>query len=240
MGTNKSTKQKRFEKYVEKQVKKEQRAQLIEKLSQSTWKSDLMKSSKNLGRTKETKREKLQRAVLEEKLGMARSDPSVRLYVSERDADEVREMADQMAPLPTPDLTALPTLGEVNRRKKKRRNKKNKKIAETDSDADSDNDKDELEGRPAKRPREEDMAEKAEGGPIEVSTAEEKPKAEEKPVVAGSALAKTTTIVRRKRQKKGRLLSKLGLSKKAEESSEEEDNESDAGEEEEEEDSNMV
>ncbi|KAJ2453454.1 putative ATP-dependent RNA helicase DHR1 [Coemansia sp. RSA 2336] len=95
MGTNKSKKQKRFEKFVEKQVKKEERVSLLEKLSTSTWKSSLMRSSKTLGRT-DTRREKLQRALTEEKLGMARSDPSVRLYVSERDPEEVRMLADAM------------------------------------------------------------------------------------------------------------------------------------------------
>ncbi|KAJ2159433.1 putative ATP-dependent RNA helicase DHR1 [Coemansia sp. RSA 552] len=85
MGANKSKKQKRFEKFVEKQVKKEERVALLEKLSTSTWKSSLMRSTKTLGRQTETRREKLRRAALEEKLGMARSDPDVRLYVSERD-----------------------------------------------------------------------------------------------------------------------------------------------------------
>ncbi|KAI9482296.1 putative ATP-dependent RNA helicase DHR1 [Coemansia sp. RSA 989] len=95
MGTNKSKKQKRFEKFVEKQVKKEERVSLLEKLSTSTWKSSLMRSSKTLGRS-DTRREKLQRALTEEKLGLARSDPSVRLYVSERDPEEVRVLADAM------------------------------------------------------------------------------------------------------------------------------------------------
>ncbi|KAJ2810240.1 hypothetical protein H4S07_002778, partial [Coemansia furcata] len=48
---------------------------------------------------------------MEEKLGMTRSDPSVRLYVSERDADEVRRQAEAMA---TP---ATPVAGKKRRRK---------------------------------------------------------------------------------------------------------------------------
>ncbi|KAJ2339314.1 putative ATP-dependent RNA helicase DHR1, partial [Coemansia sp. RSA 2671] len=111
MGTNKSKKEKRFEKFVEKQVKKEERVVLLEKLSSSSWKSNLMRSSKTLGRMSETKREKLHRAAMEEKLGMARSDPSVRLYVSERDADEVRRQADAMA------LPATPVAGKKRRRR---------------------------------------------------------------------------------------------------------------------------
>ncbi|KAJ2881129.1 putative ATP-dependent RNA helicase DHR1, partial [Coemansia asiatica] len=89
MGTNKSRKEKRFEKFVEKQVKKEERAALIEKLGKSTWRNGLMKSSKTLGRKTETKKERLLRAATEEKLGMARSDTDIRLFVSERDADEI-------------------------------------------------------------------------------------------------------------------------------------------------------
>ncbi|KAJ2878828.1 putative ATP-dependent RNA helicase DHR1, partial [Coemansia aciculifera] len=110
MGTNKSKKEKRFEKFVEKQVKKEERVGLMEKLSSSSWKSGLMRSSKTLGRMSETKREKLHRAATEEKLGMDRSDPSVRLYVSERDSDEVRRQAEAMA-------VVVPVAGKKRRRK---------------------------------------------------------------------------------------------------------------------------
>nr|CAG8440501.1 12065_t:CDS:10 [Entrophospora candida] len=54
-----SKKKKRFEKYLEKKLKKEERVDLFEKLSKSSYSSNLMKSSKDLGRKKETRKEKL-------------------------------------------------------------------------------------------------------------------------------------------------------------------------------------
>ncbi|KAJ1913724.1 putative ATP-dependent RNA helicase DHR1 [Mycoemilia scoparia] len=99
MGTNKSKKQKRLDKYIEKKLKKERRVELFELLSKSAYKSDLMKSSRTLGQNNETKREKLRRAALEEKHGIARSDPSVRLYVEK----EVRDYEDDESPSSSDD-----------------------------------------------------------------------------------------------------------------------------------------
>ncbi|KAJ1820064.1 putative ATP-dependent RNA helicase DHR1 [Coemansia sp. RSA 2675] len=202
MGTNKSKKEKRFEKFVEKQVKKEERVVLLEKLSSSSWKSNLMRSSKTLGRMSETKREKLHRAAMEEKLGMARSDPSVRLYVSERDADEVRRQADAMA------LPATPVAGK----KRRRRSGKGKASKPQGSDVPASALEPGLDVGLA-------MAVDAGQGDeaILVDTPVSSTLAVPDPCVVvdrapGSALA-STVIVKRKRQKKGRVLQKLGLVK---------------------------
>ncbi|KAJ2414735.1 putative ATP-dependent RNA helicase DHR1, partial [Coemansia sp. RSA 2530] len=200
MGTNKSKKEKRFEKFVEKQVKKEERVVLLEKLSSSSWKSNLMRSSKTLGRMSETKREKLHRAAMEEKLGMARSDPSVRLYVSERDADEVRRQADAMA------LPATPVAGK----KRRRRSGKGKASKPQGSDVPASALEPGLDVGLA-------MAVDAGQGDeaMLVDTPVSSTPAVPDPCVVvdrapGSALA-STVIVKRKRQKKGRVLQKLGL-----------------------------
>ncbi|KAJ2828943.1 putative ATP-dependent RNA helicase DHR1, partial [Coemansia sp. 'formosensis'] len=160
----------------------------MEKLSSSSWKSNLMRSSKTLGRVSETKREKLHRAAMEEKLGMTRSDPSVRLYVSERDADEVRRQAEAMA---TP---ATPVAG------KKRRRKSGKGKASEPQGADV------SVPKPTVDTSHDDEA-MAIDSPVASVAAE--------PIIAvdrvpGSALA-STVVVKRKRQKKGRVLQKLGL-----------------------------
>ncbi|KAI8853330.1 P-loop containing nucleoside triphosphate hydrolase protein [Chytridium lagenaria] len=75
-----SKKRKRMEKFVEKQLKKEERVKIIQKLSQDTFSSDLLQSSKSFSR-KMTKKERLRRAFKEEKAGIQQSDPSVQLYV---------------------------------------------------------------------------------------------------------------------------------------------------------------
>ncbi|KAJ2644646.1 putative ATP-dependent RNA helicase DHR1 [Coemansia sp. RSA 1694] len=196
MGTNKSKKEKRFEKFVvctEKQVKKEERVVLMEKLSSSSWKSNLMRSSKTLGRMSETKREKLHRAATEEKLGMARSDPSVRLYVSERDADDVRRQAEAMA---------APVAG------KKRRRRAGKSKASGSQSADGSDPAlaldvvlDQDDGA---------MAIDSHDSPAAPAAPAAEPRAIAEARAPGSALA-STVIVKRKRQKKGRVLQKLGL-----------------------------
>ncbi|CAG8456674.1 4925_t:CDS:10 [Dentiscutata erythropus] len=86
-----SKKKKRFEKYVQKKNKKEERVALLEKLSKSSFSSELMKSSKNLGRGKDTMKERLRRAFYEKRLGIAQSDPDVPLFVNndgDNDTDE--------------------------------------------------------------------------------------------------------------------------------------------------------
>ncbi|KAJ1735350.1 putative ATP-dependent RNA helicase DHR1 [Coemansia biformis] len=197
MGTNKGKKQKRFEKFVEKQVKKEERVALLEKLSTSVWTNDLMRSSKTLGRQKETRRENLHRAALEERLGMARSDPSVRLYVSERDPADVRRQADSM-PRAIAAADSVPAVPEQGLRRGRNRGSR-RGPAEIAGDA-----ADDLS----------DMAigeQKAESADAAAGAAQpgslKRPPEETAP---GSALA-TLAITKRKRQKKGRVLEQLGL-----------------------------
>ncbi|KAJ2817241.1 putative ATP-dependent RNA helicase DHR1, partial [Coemansia erecta] len=174
MGTNKSKKEKRFGKFVEKQVKKEERVALLEKLSTSTWKSSLMRSSKTLGRN-ETRREKLQRAMTEERLGMSRSDPNVRLYVSERDAEEVQRQADAAAFVKV-DSGAMQTVAS-NKRKRNRKNKQ--KNAEGASDQ-------EMAAEPA------ESAATSASAPVPAPASASKPAASE--AVTGSGLASTTVV----------------------------------------------
>ncbi|KAG5458955.1 MAG: hypothetical protein BJ554DRAFT_729, partial [Olpidium bornovanus] len=91
-------KKKRLEAYILKKLKKEERIKLFEKLSKSTFHSELMKSTKTLGNAvgiwavvKETTRERLKRALYEERAGFAASDPSVRLVI-EREVDPEAEL----------------------------------------------------------------------------------------------------------------------------------------------------
>ena len=87
-----NTKRKRLERYIEKKLKKEERVDLMKKLSVSSneYDSVLMKSSKTLGTGKESLRERLRRAFNEERAGLPLSDPSLSL-TREREVDE-REM----------------------------------------------------------------------------------------------------------------------------------------------------
>ncbi|CAG8793238.1 12254_t:CDS:2, partial [Cetraspora pellucida] len=81
-----SKKKKRFEKYMQKKIKKEERVVLFEKLSKSSFSSELMKSSRNLGRGKNTMKERLRRAFHERRRGMTQSDPDVPLFVNSEDS----------------------------------------------------------------------------------------------------------------------------------------------------------
>ncbi|KAI8640295.1 P-loop containing nucleoside triphosphate hydrolase protein [Parasitella parasitica] len=84
-------KRKKMEKYIEQKLKKDARAGLIEKLSTASWSSDLLKSSKLIGRSGQTLREQLRQAMLEQKAGVAMSDETVPLLV-EKDSDELPPM----------------------------------------------------------------------------------------------------------------------------------------------------
>ncbi|KAF9438878.1 putative ATP-dependent RNA helicase DHR1 [Entomortierella beljakovae] len=96
-------KKKRLEKYIEKKLKKDARGDLFKKLEEQAWTSDLLKSSRTLGQNKETTKQKLRRALLEERQGLAQSDTNVRLFVDnnndyndeqEDDDDEDNDDAD--------------------------------------------------------------------------------------------------------------------------------------------------
>ncbi|KAF9026271.1 putative ATP-dependent RNA helicase DHR1, partial [Haplosporangium bisporale] len=76
-----SKKKKRLEKYIEKKLKKEARGDLFKKLEEQAWSSDLLKSSRTLGQNKETMKQKLRRALNEQRQGLEQSDKNVPLFV---------------------------------------------------------------------------------------------------------------------------------------------------------------
>ncbi|KAG0343962.1 putative ATP-dependent RNA helicase DHR1 [Podila humilis] len=80
-----SKKKKRLEKYIEKKLKKEARGDLFKKLEEQAWSSDLLKSSRTLGQNKETMKQKLRRALNEQRQGMEQSDKTVQLFVKSKD-----------------------------------------------------------------------------------------------------------------------------------------------------------
>ncbi|KAJ3035397.1 putative ATP-dependent RNA helicase DHR1 [Rhizophlyctis rosea] len=86
-GKMTSKKKKRLEKFIEKQLKKEERVKLMKKLSEQSFSSELLRSSKSLGRAKLTAREKLRQALLEERNNVPVTVADARLMV-EKEADE--------------------------------------------------------------------------------------------------------------------------------------------------------
>ncbi|KAJ3185761.1 ATP-dependent RNA helicase dhx37 [Gaertneriomyces sp. JEL0708] len=94
-GKMTSKKKKRLEKFIEKQLKKEERVKLLEKLSEDKFESELLRSSKRLGQTKLTKKQKLRQALLEERAGIQSSDTGVRLVV-EKEIDHEVETSELM------------------------------------------------------------------------------------------------------------------------------------------------
>ncbi|KAJ3344554.1 ATP-dependent RNA helicase dhx37, partial [Entophlyctis luteolus] len=94
-GKVSSKKRKRLEKFIQSQLKKEERVKLVKKLGAQHLDgtvSDLLRSSKALGHVyikKLTAREKLRQSLKEEKFGIPISDPSSRLFVDkEQGGDE--------------------------------------------------------------------------------------------------------------------------------------------------------
>jgi len=92
-----SKKRKRFEKFVERQIKKENRIKMIEKLSKETFTEySLLQSSKHLGRGKETTKEKLRNALNQQRAGIA-VDDNIKLYTERKeynDDDMIEEFND--------------------------------------------------------------------------------------------------------------------------------------------------
>ncbi|KAJ2800001.1 putative ATP-dependent RNA helicase DHR1, partial [Coemansia guatemalensis] len=193
---------------IEKQVKKEERAELLEKLSTSSWKSGLLRSSRNLGRQNETKREKLQRAALEEKLGVSRSDPSVRLYVSKRAPEEIQSQHTAMAATGSVEGMRQSYSGTQHNDSKGVNKSKGQQNADGCADQKCDIDATEAHSTAAITDTGSDQQAEKDGAAAEGKA--HKRQLDE--VVAGSSLA-TTTITKRMRQKKGRVLEKLGLGK---------------------------
>ncbi|KAJ2613647.1 putative ATP-dependent RNA helicase DHR1 [Coemansia sp. RSA 1365] len=212
MGTNKSKKQKRFEKFVEKQVKKEERAELLEKLSTSSWKSGLLRSSRNLGRQNETKREKLQRAALEEKLGVLRSDPSVRLYVSKQTPEEIQRQGSNMANISLAMSTQQRYSGTQHKEPKNTMERESLQSADISLDQRHGIGAMEMYPKVASLATGSDQQTEENSAAAAGSGLGKAHKRQLDEVVAGSSLA-AETITKRVRQKKGRILEKLGLGK---------------------------
>ncbi|CAO3702861.1 unnamed protein product [Rhizopus stolonifer] len=72
-------------------MKKEARTGLLEQLSTSSWSSDLLKSSKLIGRSGQTLREQLHQAMLEQKAGLTQTNEDVPLLI-EKDIDSLPPM----------------------------------------------------------------------------------------------------------------------------------------------------
>ncbi|KAI1321217.1 putative ATP-dependent RNA helicase DHR1 [Mortierella claussenii] len=89
-----SKKKRRLEKYIEKKLKKEARGDLFKKLEEQAWSSDLLKSSRTLGQNKETTKQRLRRALNEQRQGLEQSDPNVRLFVDQKHGDYDDEQED--------------------------------------------------------------------------------------------------------------------------------------------------
>ena len=70
-------KRKRLENYIHRKLEKEDHVQLIQRLSQSSFTSELMRSSKTLGSGKGTLKQRLKRSLLEERAGLPVSDPNL-------------------------------------------------------------------------------------------------------------------------------------------------------------------
>ncbi|KAI8097439.1 P-loop containing nucleoside triphosphate hydrolase protein [Halteromyces radiatus] len=96
-------KRKKLEKYIDQKLKKDARAGLMEQLSTSSWSSDLLKSSKLIGRPAQTLREQLKQAMLEKKAGIQGSDDDnddLRLYVEK----DVQDAEFDVTPYQQPNL----------------------------------------------------------------------------------------------------------------------------------------
>ncbi|KAJ1992016.1 putative ATP-dependent RNA helicase DHR1 [Dimargaris cristalligena] len=104
-------KQKRLEKYIEKKLEKDERIELFQKLSTSSYSSELMRSSRHMGSGRDTLKERLRRAMLEEREGLPQSDPTVPLYVSRNEVPG--EVSDADTPIEAADPTPLPTVPTV-------------------------------------------------------------------------------------------------------------------------------
>jgi ATP-dependent RNA helicase DHX37/DHR1 len=88
-----SKKAKRLAKYIENKLRKEERVDLIQKLADQPHKVDtsLLRSTKTMGTARESKRETMRRALLEEKFGINVEENKKILYEERtiRDADEL-------------------------------------------------------------------------------------------------------------------------------------------------------
>ncbi|EPZ30997.1 P-loop containing nucleoside triphosphate hydrolase protein [Rozella allomycis CSF55] len=93
-------KKKRLEKYIERKLKKEEKVLLMEKLSKSAFKSELLVSTKNLGHKVETKKEKLRRVLQEQRLGLPLTYEDTDL-VKEKIVEDIDESSEEEEELST-------------------------------------------------------------------------------------------------------------------------------------------
>ncbi|KAI7902923.1 P-loop containing nucleoside triphosphate hydrolase protein [Cokeromyces recurvatus] len=84
-------KRRKLEKYIEQKLKKEARTGLLEKLSTASWSSDLLKSSKLIGRSGQTLREQLKQTLMEQKAGLTPTHTDVPLLI-EKEVEEKPEL----------------------------------------------------------------------------------------------------------------------------------------------------
>ncbi|KAK3698389.1 putative ATP-dependent RNA helicase DHR1 [Vermiconidia calcicola] len=86
-----SKKRKRLDKYIDTKLKKDENAELLKKLEGHRVDTSLLQSSKKLGRTRDTQREKLARAINERNAGIGSNDDF--LFVERAEVDSVDENA---------------------------------------------------------------------------------------------------------------------------------------------------
>ncbi|KAI9482833.1 MAG: P-loop containing nucleoside triphosphate hydrolase protein, partial [Benjaminiella poitrasii] len=108
-------KKKKLEKYIEQKLKKEARVGLLEKLSTASWSSDLLKSSKLLGRSGQTLREQLKQTLMEQKAGMTPTHTDVPLLIEKEveETPEVFEAALSQHQQESSETTAAPVMGSA-------------------------------------------------------------------------------------------------------------------------------
>ncbi|KAK9243577.1 P-loop containing nucleoside triphosphate hydrolase protein [Lipomyces tetrasporus] len=88
-------KKKRLDKYIERQLKREEKKVLLQKLADSKFDTSLLHSLKRLGTKNETRREQLREALLKEKLGILDEETSRLLYEERTTIPELPLSADQ-------------------------------------------------------------------------------------------------------------------------------------------------
>ncbi|CDS09619.1 hypothetical protein LRAMOSA10979 [Lichtheimia ramosa] len=84
-------KRERMERYIQKKLKKDTMVKLMDQLSESKWSSDLLRSSKTIGRPKQSAREQLRQAFLEQKAGVNITDTSNARLLVEKEIEEEEE-----------------------------------------------------------------------------------------------------------------------------------------------------
>ncbi|KAK3062567.1 hypothetical protein LTS18_003797, partial [Coniosporium uncinatum] len=101
-------KQKRLDKYIDKKLQKEENSELLKKLAQTKVDTSLFQSSKKLGRTNESKREALSRALIERQAGINVSEHNETLLENRITSSESDGDSDVEAPViaPTPATQA--------------------------------------------------------------------------------------------------------------------------------------